>query len=86
VKLEGEGKIWRAESDNGNVKSHAFCTTCGSPVYLTFSKAPGVFTVHAASLDDPSRYAPQAVTYTMRGHAWDHVDPALTRFAKMPPR
>jgi hypothetical protein len=41
--------------------------------------------VHAASLDDPSRYKPQIVTYHGRGYAWDHVDPALPKFDKMPP-
>jgi hypothetical protein len=45
---------------------------------------PELFTVHAASLDDPSRYKPAVVTYTVRGHAWDHIDPALPRFDKMP--
>ena len=46
---------------------------------------PDLFTVHAASLDDPSRYKPQAVTYGVRGYAWDHLDPALPKFDKMPP-
>jgi len=46
---------------------------------------PDLFTVHAASLDDSSRYAPQVLTYGVRGHAWDHVDPALPKFEKMPP-
>lgn len=45
---------------------------------------PDVFTIHAASLDDPARYRPQAVTYAMRAHGWDRVDPALPSFAKMP--
>jgi hypothetical protein len=44
-----------------------------------------VFTVHAASLDDPGRYKPQVVTYAPRGHAWDVLDPALPRFDRMPP-
>jgi len=26
------------------------------------------------------------VMYGVRGHAWDHVDPALPKFDKMPPR
>lgn len=84
VKLSGETKHWEVVADNGNVKSHAFCVECGSPVYLTFSYMPNQFTIHAASLDDPARYRPQAVTYAVRGHAWDHVDPALTKFQKMP--
>ncbi|MEA2879944.1 MAG: hypothetical protein QOF14_5140, partial [Hyphomicrobiales bacterium] len=55
------------------------------PVYLTFAAAPKLFTIHAASLDDPGRYEPQMVTYTVRGHGWDRVDPALRKFEKMPP-
>jgi len=84
VKLEGEAAQWNIVGDSGNVKTRAFCPTCGSPVYMTFAAMPGVFTVHAASLDDPSRYQPQAVTYAMRGYAWDHLDPAIVKFDRMP--
>jgi NAD(P)-dependent dehydrogenase (short-subunit alcohol dehydrogenase family) len=35
------------------MKTRSFCPTCGSPVYLTFTAMPDLFTVHAASLDDP---------------------------------
>ena len=85
VKLQGEATHWDIVGDSGNVKIPAFCPTCGSPVYLTFTARPELFTVHAASLDDPSRYKPQAVTYSVRGYAWDHLDPALPKFDKMPP-
>ena len=84
VKLEGEAKRCAVVADNGNVKTHAFCPTCGSPVYLTSSAMPDLFTVHAASLDDPSRYRPELVTYRVRGYAWDHLDPALPKFDRMP--
>jgi hypothetical protein len=85
VKLDGEAAHCDIVADSGNVKTHAFCPTCGSPVYLTFAAMPDLFTVHAASLDDPSRYKPQLVTYTVRGYAWDQWDPALPKFDKMPP-
>ena len=85
VKQTGDAKLWDMVGDSGNVKTRAFCPTCGSPVYMTFAAMPDVFTVHAASLDDPSRYKPQAVTYAVRGQGWDHLDPALPRFDKMPP-
>ena len=84
VTLKGEARHWDIVGDSGNVKTHGFCPACGSPVYLTYAAMP-VFTVHAASLDDPGRYKPQAVTYGVRGHAWDHVDPALPKFDRMPP-
>ena len=84
VKLKGNATKWDIVADNGNVKSHAFCPTCGSPVYLTVSAMPDLFIIHAASLDDPSRYKPQVVTYTVRGHAWDYLDPNARKFEKMP--
>ncbi len=83
VKLKGEARHWAIAGDSGNIKTHSFCPTCGSPVYLTFTAMPDLFTVHAASLDDPSRYEPQMVTYGVRGYAWDHIDPALPKFDKM---
>ena len=63
MKLAGEATHWDMVGDSGNVKTRAFCPTCGSPVYLTFAAMPDLFTVHAASLDDPGRYKPQVVTY-----------------------
>jgi hypothetical protein len=86
VTLQGQAKHWDFVSENGtNVKTRAFCGSCGSPVYMTFSAMPDVFTVHAGSLDDPSRYRPQMVTYGVRGQAWDRLDPALPVFDRMPP-
>jgi hypothetical protein len=46
---------------------------------------PELFTIHAASLDDPARFKPQAVTYHVRGHDWDRLDPAVPAFDMMPP-
>jgi hypothetical protein len=83
--LSGPATLWDMVADSGSVKTRAFCPTCGSPVYLTFPAAPHVFAVHAASLDDPGRFRPQAVTYAARGHAWDRLDPALQTFEGMPP-
>lgn len=85
VKLEGQAAQWDMTADSGKIKTRGFCPTCGSPVYLLFRAAPQVFTIHAASLDEPARFKPQAVTYTKRGYAWDLLDPALVKFEGMPP-
>lgn len=85
VKLQGDAARWDIVADSGNVKTRRFCPTCGSPVYLTFAAMPDLFTVHAASLDEPNRYTPQVVTYAVRGYVWDHLDPALPKFDRMPP-
>jgi hypothetical protein len=86
VTLQGNAQHWNMVADSGNVKTRGFCPTCGSPVYVTYSETPDFFTIHAASLDDPSRCRPQVVTYHARGYAWDHLDPALPKFDTMPPR
>lgn len=85
VQLEGLAKHWEMVGDSGNVKSRSFCPECGSPVYMTFSAMPDLFTVRAASLDEPARYRPQMVTYAASGYSWDRVDPTLPAFEKMPP-
>ena len=83
--ISGEARTWRVAADNGNQKDHAFCPTCGTPVYLTFTDAPERIAVHAASLDDPARFNPRVVTYAARGYAWDTLEPSLQKFDRMPP-
>jgi hypothetical protein len=84
VTVTGDARSWDMVADSGNVKTRSFCPTCGSPVYMTFSAMPDIFTIRAASLDEPARYRPQVVTYTASGHAWDHLDPDLPKFERMP--
>jgi hypothetical protein len=85
VKLAGTPRFYEVEADSGNINRRGFCPTCGSAVVGGTSGMPGMTTVSAGSLDDPSVFKPQFVCYTIRGHAWDFVDPALPSFPKMPP-
>jgi hypothetical protein len=85
VTSSGDATLWDTKGDSGNVKTRAFCPRCGSPVYMTFAAMPDVFTVHAASLDEPGRFKPQVVTYGIRAYAWDPLDPALPKFDTVPP-
>jgi hypothetical protein len=84
MKISGKASTWRVAGDSGNEKIHAFCPTCGAPVYLTFVAMPDFIAVNAASLDDPGQFKPQVVTYAIRGHEWDTMDPALKKFERMP--
>ena len=85
VTITGTATDWRVAGDSGNEKIHSFCPACGAPVYVIFAAMPDQIAVHAASLDDPGRFAPTAVTYGIRGLAWDRMDPALQTFETMPP-
>ena len=82
--LTGAATTWRVAGDSGNDKVHAFCPTCGTPVYVIFTAAPDAIAVHAGSLDAPERFEPSVVTYGVRRLAWDPIDPRLTVFKKMP--
>jgi hypothetical protein len=84
MSVTGEATHWEVAGDSGNMKVHAFCPVCGVPVYLRFSAMPELIAVPAGSLDDPQRFAPQAITYRVRGLAWDTVDPAVQAFERMP--
>ena len=83
VRLTGEARTWRVAGDSGNEKIHAFCPTCGTPVYLTFAAMPALFSIHAGSLDTPELFRPGVVTYNVRALEWDTLDPRLTTFEKM---
>jgi len=83
--ITGKATLWRVAGDSGNSKSHAFCPVCGTPVYLCFAAMPELIAVAAGSLDEPSRFAPNVLTYRVGGQAWDAIDPALQVFERMPP-
>lgn len=82
--ITGEATHWQIAGDSGNMKTHSFCPTCGTPVYLTFAAMPDLIAVHAASLDEPNRFKPQVLTYAERALAWDRVDSNLQAFTRMP--
>ncbi|MER8575904.1 GFA family protein [Mesorhizobium sp. M1338] len=82
--ITGEVSTWRVASASGNEKIHAFCPTCGTPVFLISVAMPELIAVHAASLDDPGQFDPQVVTYTVHGLAWDKMDPSLQGVERMP--
>ncbi len=84
VKLTGKATHWDKPADSGNIVTRAFCPISGSPVYSLDSGMAHLFLIRAVSLDDPGRFQPQMAVYTASGFAWDHLDPALPRFAKMP--
>jgi hypothetical protein len=85
VTITGETQNWRITADSGSEKAYAFCPTCGTPMYVTFAANPHVIAIHATSLDDPSQFSPQAVTYAIRAQVWDTLAPSLQKFERMAP-
>lgn len=84
--LTGEPNRWPATGDGGTRKEKSFCPTCGAPVALTSPDMPELFVVTAASLDDPTLFAPERVMWTEARQPWDRTDTALPSFERMPPQ
>ena len=84
VTIAGKSSSWNRKAESGNALTFYFCPVCGSPVYLSFAETPELIAVHAGSLDEPGRFRPQVLTYSVRGLAWDAIDSSLKAFERMP--
>lgn len=80
----GTLKYHRVTGDSGNPVDRGFCPECGSPVFITEPKNPQFIEIQAASLDDPSWVRPEIDIFTARAQPWDHMNPALPKFATQP--
>jgi hypothetical protein len=85
MRVSGEVSEISRTADSGVGKVKGFCGSCGSPLYNKPSSKPGMIGVYVGTLDDPSSFRPQMVMFASRGHAWDHLDPALPRLPGMRP-
>lgn len=77
ARITGALSRFRLTADSGNTIESAFCGTCGSPVLKTSSGFPDLVFFHAATLDDPSIFRPEAVVWHSARQPWDHLDPAV---------
>ena len=83
--VTGEPRFHETSADSGHLARRGFCAQCGSPVLGGSSAAPELLVVFAGSLDDASRFVPQAVIFHSRAQPWDVADPALPVFPASPP-
>ena len=85
AKITGSPKFHESPADSGNIARRGFCTNCGSLVLGGSSGRPDMLVVFVGSLDDPGRFAPQAVVFHAHAQPWDVIDPALPTFPTIPP-
>jgi hypothetical protein len=85
VKITGEVKYYESIPDSGKPTRRGFCPTCGSRLFGRPSVLPDLIMIMAGNLDDPSVYRPRMDIYTASAQPWDHMNPAVPKFPKMPP-
>ena len=86
ITITGEATFYERSADSGNTVRRGFCPRCGSPVWGVSSGFPEILVLRAGSLDDPERFRPGAIVYAASAPGWDHMDPALPSFPRMPER
>jgi hypothetical protein len=84
LKIDGKVKYHDVKADSGNIFSRGFCPECGARMFGKSSAMPHLALITAGSLDDPSWYRPGMDFFTSSAQPWDHMDPALAKFPKMP--
>jgi hypothetical protein len=84
LKITGTVKYYDNRADSGNTFSRGFCPNCGARLFGKTSGLPQLMFVTAGTLDDPSRFKPAMDIFTASAQPWDHMNPALPKFAKFP--
>ena len=82
--LSGEPTWYEKKADRGHVMRRAFCSACGSPVFLINGARMDFRALYAGSLDDPSWYKPSRDIYVASAQPWDVMHPDLPKVDGMP--
>lgn len=84
LKITGKVKYHDLKADSGSTLSRGFCPECGARLFGKTSGMADLAMITAGSLDDPKQYSPSMDIFTSSAQPWDHMNPALPKFPKMP--
>jgi hypothetical protein len=82
--ITGKVKYHDTKAASGNTLSRGFCPDCGARLFAKSTGFSDLAMFTAGSLDDPSQYRPTMDIFTESAQPWDHMNPALVKFPKMP--
>ena len=84
LRVTGESKYYDVRGKSSNTVSRGFCPQCGSLVLAKASGWPEFTAVYAASLDDPSWFAPAGAIWTASAQPWDALTSQLSQYERQP--
>ncbi len=84
LKITGEPKWYEVIGDSGARVLRGFCPECGSYLFALALFQLERISVTAASLDDPSKFRPDADCYTASAQPWDSMNPEFPKYSHMP--
>jgi hypothetical protein len=85
MKISGPVKYHDSKAESGSTLSRGFCAECGSRMFAKTNAMPDLAMITAGSLNDSSQYKPSMDIFTSSAQPWDHMNPELPKFPKMPP-
>ncbi len=77
-----EPKYHAVRAESGRPMQRGFCSECGSPVSIRRPETPLVEFVQAASLDNPSAFAPSCEVWVSSADPWHHRNLNTQKFEK----
>ncbi|WP_367276775.1 GFA family protein [uncultured Roseobacter sp.] len=66
-------KTYRMTGGSGQSTFSGFCPNCGSQITRNSQRMSDRIYVHASSLDDPGKYAPEKSIYPNSAQVWDEA-------------
>ncbi|WP_425038155.1 GFA family protein [Primorskyibacter sp. S187A] len=69
--ISADCTIYEMRGGSGQPTFSGFCPGCGSQIFRRSTRMPDRMYVHAASLDDPTIYAPDISLYPEAAQPWD---------------
>ena len=70
-RINGQISEYSMTGSSGRKTFSCFCPDCGSPIYRRSERSDDRLYVHAASLSDPTLYAPGLEIYADSAQPWD---------------
>jgi hypothetical protein len=80
----GTPKRYLARSDSGNEVARAFCSDCGTPLYVQVSTRGDIIGIRVCTFDDPSWFRAEANIFAKSAQPWDCLDPMVPKFETYP--
>lgn len=82
IAISGITQEFVRDTDSGNQFRTHFCPHCGSSVYWSADKNPGMLGVAVGAFADPAFPAPVRSVWEQSRHDWIQVEPAQQHFPK----
>lgn len=85
--VKGPVSYFESKGASGKTIARGFCPECGSHLFGRLERLPGLLSIRAGTLDDPSLFKPTLHIHASQAAPWDLVDGSIRAFAHdVPPR